>query len=133
MQGLNSVTIGGNLVRDPEVRATAGGSVVMSFGVAVNESRKNQQTGEWEGYTNFIDCVMFGKRAESVSRFIGKGSYVAVTGKLHQSRWEKDGAKRSKIEVVVDNIHFEGRRDEQGYAQSQVSDVADVYDEDIPF
>ena len=69
---INRVVISGNLTRDPELRATASGMPVLGFGVAVNDRRKNQQTGEWEDYPNFIDCTMFGARAQSVSRFLSK-------------------------------------------------------------
>ena len=61
---INRVIISGNLTRDPELRSTASGLPVLGFGVAVNDRRKNQQTGEWEDYPNFIDCTMFGARAE---------------------------------------------------------------------
>ena len=134
MQGLNTVSIGGNLCRDAELRATASGMAVLTFSVAVNESRKNQQTGEYEDYPNYVDCTMFGRRAESVSRYLAKGTYVALTGRLHQNRWQdKDGQNRSKLEVTVDNIHFESRWERDGgYAQQQ-EPSADVYDEDIPF
>lgn len=134
MQGLNTVSIGGNLCRDAELRATASGMAVLTFSVAVNESRKNQQTGEYEDYPNYVDCTMFGRRAESVSRYLTKGTYVALTGRLHQNRWQnKDGQNRSKLEVTVDNIHFESRGERDGgYVQQQESS-ADVYDEDIPF
>lgn len=134
MQGLNTVSIGGNLCRDAELRATASGMAVLTFSVAVNESRKNQQTGEYEDYPNYVDCTMFGRRAESVSRYLTKGTYVALAGRLHQNRWQnKDGQNRSKLEVTVDNIHFESRGErDDGYAQQQESS-ADVYDEDIPF
>ena len=70
---INRVTITGNLTRDPEVRSTQSGMAIMRLGVAVNDRRKNQQTGEWEDVPNFIDCVMFGTRAENVSRYIRKG------------------------------------------------------------
>ena len=62
---INRVNITGNLTRDPELRATAGGTQVLSFGVAVNDRRRNAQTGEWEDYPNFVDCTMFGTRAEA--------------------------------------------------------------------
>ena len=109
---INKVVISGNLTRDPELRQTANGFPVLGFGVAVNDRRKNQQTGEWEDYPNFIDCTMFGARAESVSRFLSKGSKVAIEGKLRWSQWERDGQKRSKIEVVVDEnrVHDGSRR-----------------------
>ena len=134
MQGLNTVSIGGNLCRDAELRATASGMAVLTFSVAVNESRKNQQTGEYEDYPNYVDCTMFGRRAESVSRYLTKGTYVALTGRLHQNRWQnKDGQNRSKLEVTVDNIHFESRGERGGGYEQQQEPPADLYDEDIPF
>lgn len=139
MQGLNTVSIGGNLCRDAELRVTASGMAVLAFSVAVNESRRNQQTGGYEDYPNYVDCTMFGRRAESVSRYLTKGTYVALTGRLHQNRWQnRDGQNRSKLEVTVDNIHFESRRlDSDEYdrqqAEAQGDYEAQVYDEDIPF
>lgn len=104
---INRVNISGNLTRDPELRQTQGGTSILSFGVAVNDRRKNQQTGEWEDVPNFVDCIVFGSRAESLGKFIQKGSKVAIEGKLRYSSWEaKDGSKRSKLEVVVDEIEF---------------------------
>lgn len=134
MQGLNTVSIGGNLCRDAELRATASGMAVLTFSVAVNESRKNQQTGEYEDYPNYVDCTMFGRRAESVSRYLTKGTYVALTGRLHQNRWQnKGGQNRSKMEVAVDNIHFESRGEQSCVNPQQEEPPADMYDEDIPF
>ena len=71
---INRVNITGNLTRDPELRVTAGGTQVLSFGVAVNDRRRNPQTGEWEDYPNFVDCTMFGTRAEAVSRFLARAT-----------------------------------------------------------
>ena len=125
---INKVVISGNLTRDPELRQTANGFPVLGFGVAVNDRRKNQQTGEWEDYPNFIDCTMFGARAESVSRFLSKGSKVAIEGKLRWSQWERDGQKRSKIEVVVDEIEFMTARGEGGnMGMSHMSAPAPAY------
>ena len=103
---INRVNISGNLTRDPELRQTQGGSAVLTFGVAVNDRRRNPQTGEWEDYPNFIDCVVFGNRAEPLSRFLSKGQKVAIEGKLRWSQWERDGQKRSKLEVIVDEVEF---------------------------
>lgn len=121
---INRVNITGNLTRDPDLQSTAGGTPVLSLGVAVNERRKNQQTGEWEDCPNFVDCTMFGARAQSVSRFLSKGSKVAIEGKLRWSQWERDGQKRSKIEVIVDEIEF---------LSSKGSSQPLEYDDDIPF
>ena len=135
---INRVAISGNLTRDPELRVTAGGMQVLSLGVAVNDRRKNPQTGEWEDVPNFVDCTMFGTRAEAVSRYLSKGTKVAIEGKLRYSSWERDGQRRSKLEVIVDEIEFMSRRD--GQAALAVATAApvraeplDVYDEDIPF
>ena len=74
---INRVNITGNLTRDPELRATQSGTQVLHLGVAVNDRRRNPQTGNWEDYPNFIDCVMFGTRAEAIQRYLKKGTKVA--------------------------------------------------------
>jgi single-strand DNA-binding protein len=137
---INKVLISGNLTRDPELRATASGMPVLGLGVAVNDRRKNQSTGEWEDYPNFIDCTMFGSRAESVSHFLSKGSKVAIEGKLRWSQWERDGQKRSKIEVIIDEIEFLSSRGSTvsaapggGGVDIPPAPEVTVYDEDIPF
>lgn len=146
---INRVNITGNLTRDPELRATAGGTQMLAFGVAVNDRRKNPQTGEWEDFPNFVDCIVFGSRAEAVSRFITKGSKVAIEGKLRYSSWEtKEGQRRSKLEVIVDEIDFMSRPQGQQVTSpaAEAAKVADTpaygmpqapepefYDADIPF
>ena len=139
---INRVNISGNLTRDPELRSTAGGTAILSLGVAVNDRRKNPQSGEWEDYANFVDCVMFGTRAEAVSRYLQKGSKVAIEGKLRYSSWEKDGQRRSKLEVVVDEIEFMSRGEQGGGGYGgggyqpplrPQAPAVDAYDEDIPF
>ena len=116
------MNITGNLTRDPELRATQGGTQVLHLGVAVNDRRRNPQTGNWEDYPNFIDCVMFGTRAEAIQRYLSKGTKVAIEGRLRYSSWERDGQKRSKIEVVIDEIEFMSSRqggNSSGYGQQQ--------------
>ncbi len=139
---INRVIISGNLTRDPELRRTQSGMAIMSFGVAVNDRRRNQQTGEWEDYANFVDCTMFGNRAESLSNYLSKGTKVAIEGKLRWSQWERDGQKRSKLEVIVDELEFMSSRDRQqgGYQAAStpapapsIDATSSVYDDDIPF
>lgn len=103
---INRAIVSGNLTRDPELRATPGGTQVLGFGVAVNDRRRNQQTGEWEDYPNFIDCTMFGNRAEALSRILCKGMKVAIEGKLRYSSWEdkNGGGRRSKVEIIPDEV-----------------------------
>ena len=119
---INRVNISGNLTRDPELRVTSGGTQVLSFGVAVNDRRRNPQTGEWEDYPNFVDCTMFGTRAEAVKRYLSKGSKVAIEGKLRYSSWERDGQRRSKLEVIVDDVELMSSRQgggQGGYGNQQ--------------
>lgn len=132
---INKVLISGNLTRDPQLRETASGMPVLGFGVAVNDRRRNQQTGEWEDYANFVDCTMFGSRAEALSRYLSKGTKVAIEGKLRYSQWERDDEKRSKLEVIVDEIEFMSMGDGGGSKQKpqQQYKQSNVYDEDIPF
>ena len=140
---INRVIISGNLTRDPELRHTASGLPVLGFGVAVNDRRKNPQTGEWEDCPNFVDCTMFGARAEGVAKHLAKGTKVAIEGKLRWSQWERDGKKRSKIEIIVDELEFMSQRKmsdvdaEFAAIPTPLPPVADlpssVYDEDIPF
>ncbi len=117
---INRVVISGNLTRDPEIRSSQSGMNILTFGMAVNDRRRNAQSGEWEDYANFVDCVMFGNRADFLSRTLHKGMKVVVEGKLRYSSWERDGQRRSKLEVVVDDLDFVSPRQQQGnYAPQQ--------------
>ena len=124
---INKVMISGNLTRDAELRSTHGGSSVLKLGVAVNDRRKNPSTGEWEDVPNFIDCTLFGRRAESLAQYLVKGTKVAIEGRLHYSSWEdrQTGQKRSKLDVNVDEIEFMSR--------GGVSSSEQYSDDPIPF
>jgi len=117
---INVVTISGNLGREPELRQTQGGTQVLTFSLAVSDRKRNPQSGEWEEVTNWIPCVVFGNRAESLSRFLSKGTKCAVEGKLRQSSYkDKSGQNRSKIEVIVDEVEFLSASKAQNQQQSQ--------------
>lgn len=139
--GINRVVISGNLTRDPELRATGSGTSVLKMGVAVNDRRKNQQSGEWEDYANFVDVVFFGARAEGLSKHLSKGAKVAIEGKLRWSSWEnQQGEKRSKLEVVGDDLEFMSSRNGGGGGFGGGAPKADadapapaIDDEEIPF
>ena len=112
---INSVVLAGNLTRDAELKQTRTGTSVLNFGVAVNERVKNSQTGEWSDRPNFFECVIFGKRAESISKYLHKGLKVTVSGHLRYNQWENEqGQKRSNVNVVVDDIEFMSQRDSKG-------------------
>jgi single-strand DNA-binding protein len=101
----NSVTLVGNCTRDPELRFTSSGQAVATFGLAVNRRWQNRQTNEWEEQVSFFDVTCWQQMAENVAESITKGSRVVVTGRLDQRSWEtQDGDKRSKVEVVADEI-----------------------------
>lgn len=93
----------GNLTRDAELRRV-GESPCLEFGMCVNDRRKNA-AGEWEDVPNFVDCTMWGRRAEALSGMLSKGSRVIVEGRLHWRQWTaKDGTSRSKLDVVAEEV-----------------------------
>ena len=99
----NSITVTGNLTRDPELRFTTGGRGVASFGLAVN--RRYQQNGEWVEQVSFLNVVCWGDMGENVATSLTKGSRAIVTGRLEQRSWETpDGEKRSVVEIVADEV-----------------------------
>lgn len=138
---INRVIVSGNLTRDPETRQ-AGGNTVTQFGIAVNDRRKNAQSGEWEDVPNFFDVLVWGARGESLSRFISKGSRVVVAGRLRWSQWtNKEGEKRSKVEIVADDVDFMSTRssgsDSGGGYSGPTASVdpgpVETFEGDIPF
>lgn len=134
---INSVTISGNLTMEPSIKTTPGGTSVLEFTVAVNDRRKNQQSGQWEDYANYIDCTVFGTRAEALSRIVGKGTKVCVLGKLRYSSWESNGQKRSKLSVIADDVEVMQRRAQEATESRQSDETTqtepEYYDSEIPF
>jgi single-strand DNA-binding protein len=99
----NTITLIGNLTRDPELRYTTGGRGVASFGLAVN--RRYQQNGEWQEQTSFFNIVCWGELGENAAATLTKGSRAIVAGRLEQRSWEtQDGEKRSVVEVIADEV-----------------------------
>lgn len=99
----NTVTLVGNIVRDPELRFTTGGRAVASTGLAVN--RRYQVNGEWQEQTSYFNLTMWGQLGENAAQSCPKGCRVVVTGRLEQREYEsREGEKRSVVEVVVDDI-----------------------------
>jgi single-strand DNA-binding protein len=99
----STVTIVGNITRDPELRFTAGGKGVASFGVAVG--RRYQQNGEWQEKTSFFNVTAWDTLGENIAASLTKGTRVIVTGRLEQREYEtKEGEKRSVVEIVADEI-----------------------------
>lgn len=106
--GINRAVVSGNLTRDPERRETPEGTKILSFGIAVNDRVRDRATGEWTDRPNFIDCAMFGPRAEAIAPYLAKGSKVCLEGRLRYSSWDENGTRRSKVSLVVDGVELMG-------------------------
>jgi single-strand DNA-binding protein len=101
----NTITVIGNITRDPELRFTPTGQATTNFGVAVNRRWQNRQTQEWEEQVSFFDVVCWQSLADNVADSLNKGARVIVTGRLDQRSWEtQEGEKRSKVEIVADEV-----------------------------
>ncbi len=98
----NSITLIGNLTRDPELRYTTGGRGVASFGIAVN--RRYQQNNEWVEQVSFFNVVCWGELGENAAATLTKGSRAIVTGRLEQRSYETNGEKKSIVEVIADEV-----------------------------
>lgn len=116
----NKVILLGNLTRDVEMRALPSGMSVGSFSVAVNERFKDRE-GNWQEKATFVDCEMFGARAEAMAKYLSKGSPVFLEGRLRLDQWEdkNGGGKRSKLKVVCENFEFVGGGQGQGGGGAQ--------------
>jgi len=112
-RSVNQVILLGNLTRDPELRQTPSGQSVCSFSLALNRAYKGQN-GEWQEATDYIDCVAWGPLAERVSQYLSKGRRALVQGRLQSRSWEQEGQKRSKVEVLANDVTFVDSRGEGG-------------------
>jgi len=135
----NKVILMGNLTRDIEIRHTSGNTAVGNFGIAVNRKFKTQ-AGEQREEVAFVDCEAWGRTAEVMSQYLSKGRAVLIDGRLKLDQWEdKDGGKRSKLAVVVENFQFVDSGGDQGERQDLTPKSAGagspgrIDHDDIPF
>ncbi len=155
MRDINVVVLVGRLTRDSELKYTKSGMPIARFSIAVNRSRK--QDDQWVDETSFFDIDFWGKGAEAVNRYLTKGQQIAVEGELRQDRWEQDGQPRNKVVVNASNVRLlgnaqsgqgsgsyqkpqqqsspnDGAAERRGSSSGgQPSQVADTFDDDIPF
>ncbi len=106
---LNQVVVVGRLTRDAELRFTQTGTAISRMSIAVNR-RKRSGDNQWADEVSYFDVVLWGKIAESLQSYLTKGKQIAVSGELRQNRWEQDGQKRSKVEIVATNVQLLGGR-----------------------
>lgn len=109
-RSFNQVILMGNLTRDPELRTIPSGQSVCSFSLALNRSFKGAD-GNWQEATDYIDVVAWGPLGERVAQYLSKGRPCLVNGRIQSRSWEQDGQKRSKVEVVAQDVTFLGGRD----------------------
>ncbi len=140
---INRVTIVGRLTRDPELRHLPSGTPVLQLGVAVN-GRQRDESGNWIDKPNFFDVKVFGNQAEVLAQHLSKGRRIGVDGRLDWSSWEaQDGSKRSKVEIISNQVQFLDSRTEAAEGDKQYVPAGDVVadrsdfepakDDDIPF
>ena len=143
MSSYNKVILLGNLTRDPQLSYTPNQTAVVDFGMATNRRWKGQD-GTERNETCFVDCRMFGRRAEVVNKYFKKGSQMFLEGRLTFDSWQaQDGSKRSKLRVTVENFEFVGSGQKaagqgQGYGQADADTVPEapggsVGEDEIPF
>jgi single-strand DNA-binding protein len=132
MASFNKVLLMGNLTRDPELRYTASGAAVASFGLAVN--RKFKQGEEWKDEVCFVDITVWGKQGENCAQYLNKGSLVFLEGRLNYQTWEADGGqKRNKLEVVANNVQFLTRQGDKVSMDPGSASTSSSSADDIPF
>jgi single-strand DNA-binding protein len=120
-RSLNQVTLMGNLTRDPELRQTPTGQNVTSFSLALNRSYRDGN-GEWQEATDYVDLVCWGPLAERVAQYLSKGRRCLIQGRLQSRSWEQDGQKRSKVEVLANDVTFLDSRGSETGAEPEAGD-----------
>jgi len=104
-RSVNQVILMGNLTRDPELRTIPSGQSVCSFSLALNHSYRDA-SGEWKEVTDYVDVTAWAALGERVSQYLTKGRRCLVQGRLQSRSWEQDGQKRSKVEVLANDVTF---------------------------
>jgi single-strand DNA-binding protein len=142
MSRINLVVLGGNLVRDPELRYTPAGTAICEFTIANSEKWKDK-SGEMKEETGYFNCMCWGRRGEIINEYFAKGKAIQVQGKLKFQQWEtKDGDKRNVIKINVLDFDFIGGKSEGAASNNASSNEpsfpggnlpADVNEEEIPF
>jgi single-strand DNA-binding protein len=116
---INRVVIVGRLTRDSELSYTNTGFALTKIGIAVN--RRKKQGDDWIDEASFYDLIGWGKRYESLNQYLNRGQQVAIEGHLKQERWEKDGQKRSKVVIEMDDIQLLGGKNNNQSVNSDYS------------
>lgn len=133
---INSVTVSGNLTKDPELRSTSGGVAVANFRLAFNERRKNS-AGEWDDHAGYVSVTVWKGQGEWLAGNVKKGDGIVVSGRLHFNEWDaNDGGKRSELTIVANDVQVIRQKD-GGSSSAPRADAGGQppppSDDDIPF
>ena len=142
MTDINHLTVIGRVVRDPDGNSfgyTSGGTARLNLSIAVNRSEK--RGGEWADRASFFDVTVWGKTAENIRPYIGKGKQIAVDGYIYQEQWKKDERWHSRVVIVANQVQLLGGKDANGTQGAmpqqaygyQDAGSGDGFPEDIPF
>lgn len=141
MANFNKVILAGNLTRDIQLTTMPSGQYVGECGMAINRKWRPKEGGDMREEVCFVDFRVYGRSAETLSQYVGKGKPLLIEGRLKFDSWEKDGQKRSKLYVIVDNFQFLGggerRQSNQDsdppHEQPGPDAASDTGGEDVPF
>lgn len=133
-RSFNQVTLMGNLTRDPDLRTIPSGQSVCSFSLALNRTFKGAD-GEWQEAVDFVNVIAWGTLGERIAQYVTKGRPVLVSGRLQSSQWEQDGQKRTKLEVVANDVTFLGGGSQEKTDSTIANDLGGegINLDDIPF
>lgn len=126
-----TMSVTGRITRDAELKHGRSGTAICQFSIASNYSKK--QGENWSEEVSFFDCVMFGRRAEALNRYMRKGQQLALRVSPRQERWEKDGQKRSAVKLYVDDVVLVGSKSTSQKPEPSHSSTSSDFDDDVPF
>jgi single-strand DNA-binding protein len=139
VRSVNKVTLLGRVGKDPELKATAGGTNVANLSLATDDRRKDAQ-GNWQNQTEWHNLVAFGKTADVFQQYVRKGAKLYIEGKIQTRSWEKDGQKHYKTEIVVNEMSMLDEKPQSEPAKTSAptwneinQPAAEVEDDDVPF
>jgi single-strand DNA-binding protein len=140
-KSVNKCILLGNVGKDPEIKASASGTIIANFSIATSD-RFQDKDGNWQDRTEWHNCVAFKRNAEIIRDYVRKGSKLYVEGKIQTRSWEKDGQKHYKVEIIVNDLSLLSGRDEGNQVSSaavreparvDAGATTEISDEDIPF
>jgi len=132
MAGVNKVMVLGRLGADPETKYTRAGSAVTKISVATSEKWNDKNTGQPQERTEWHRVTFFGKQAETIGRYMKKGSMIFVEGKLQTSSYEKDGITRYNTDIIASNFQFINSKNDVAVGGTQPAQNSQAFNQPHP-